>query len=107
MLTARVENRHVFDPLLVNERADLKVDLARRQLGGVNRRLAVFDNCHAQHGVVNFDEPAGVISDLAFANYRVHTITSPSNGSYVSISPGTTSRIAISSDATAMMLSLS
>ncbi len=53
---------------------------------------------------VGSDEPARVVGDLALA-YRVHTSTSPSYGSYVSISWSMIARIAISSDASATMSS--
>ena len=45
-------------------------------------------------------EATRVIGDAPFT-YRCHTITSPSYGSYVSISRSMTARIAISSDASA------
>ena len=51
--------------------------------------------------VDDLDEAARVVGQ------RVHTITSPSNGSYVSISWSTTARMAISSEASATRSSAS
>src|SRR4051794_21880600 len=92
---ARVEHGDVADALLVEQPAQLVVDLARGELARVERRAAVGDLRDARDGPVGLDQAAGVVG------HRCHTITSPSSGSYVSISRSITARIAISSDASA------
>src|SRR5207248_4428769 len=86
VLRARVAHRHLLDALLVEQPAQLQVDLAcghrmRVELG----RFAV-DLGDPEHGGVGLDQSPRVVGDAAFAHYRVHTSTSPSYGSYVSIS---------------------
>src|SRR4051812_4806869 len=99
--SARVEDRDVLHALLVEQPAQLGVDLARRQLARVELGPLAVDLGDLRDRPVQLDEPAGVVG----ARYLVHTITAPSYGSYVSISRSTTLRIAISLDASATMSS--
>src|SRR5581483_8682287 len=105
VLRARVQDRDVGEALLVEEAPQLQVDLPRRQVVGVERRAPVLDLRDARCVGVRLGEPARVVRDAALTGYRSHTSTSPSNGSYVSISRSSTARIAISSDASATMSS--
>src|SRR5581483_10095869 len=105
VLRARVQDRDVGEALFVEEAPQLQVDLPRRQVVGVERRAPVLDLRDARCVGVRLGEPARVVRDAALTGYRCHTSTSPSNGSYVSISRSSTARIAISSDASATMSS--
>src|SRR5262249_45111127 len=97
----RVEDRDVADPLLVEQPAQLVVDRARSEVLRVEHGAPVGDLRYAQDGRVRLDQAARVVG------HRCHTITSPSSGSYVSISRSITARIAISSEASATMSSAS
>src|SRR5204862_390344 len=101
-----IEHGHVGHALLVEQPTQLEVDLARREVLGVEHRLLALDLGDLEHGVVDLDEPARVVGDHPLT-YRVHTITSPSYGPQVSISWSTTARIAISSDASTTLSSAS
>ena len=107
VLRARVEHGDVFDAPLVEQPAQLEVDLARRQVLCVEDGLLAVDVGDLENRVVDLDKPARVVRDHALAGQRVHTITSPSYGSHVSISWSTIARIAISSEASATMSSAS
>src|SRR4051794_22998293 len=101
MERTRVEHRDVEDALPVDQPAQLGVDLARGEAARVQDRAAVGDLGGAGRRAVDLDETARVVGQ------RVHTITSPPKGSYVSISRSTTARMAISSEASATMSSAS
>ena len=100
VLGARVPDGDVLHALLVEEPAELEVDLPRRELLRVERGGLAVDLGDHRHRGVRLGEPARVVPDLRLA-YRCHTRTSRSYGSYVSISRSTIARIAISSDASA------
>src|SRR6266566_324090 len=78
VLGARVADGHVGDALVVDEAAQLEVDLPGGQLGRVEERgkpvLALLDNGH--HGGLRdgLGQPAGVVADL----HSCHTSTSRS-----------------------------
>src|SRR6185295_1339660 len=103
VLGARVLDRHVGDPLLVDQVAQLEIDLAGRELGGVEHRGRAVDLGDVGNFGVGFGQAASVVGRPAPAGrpYLLHTSTCPSYGSYVSISWSISARIAISSDAIA------
>src|SRR6201997_5166675 len=78
VLGARVEDGDVGDALLVEQPAELEVDLARGEILGVEDGPVAVDVGDHRHRVVDLDEAARVVADHPFAGYRVHTITSPS-----------------------------
>ena len=63
VLGAGILDRHVGDAALVDEAAQLEVDLARRQVLGVEDGLVAVDLRHVGDGVVRLHEPAGVVDD--------------------------------------------
>ncbi len=68
-----------MDALLVEEAAQLEVDLAGGQLAGVEYRPVAVDLGDPRHPLVELDEPARVEARLALlagGGYRFHTITS-------------------------------
>src|SRR5579871_1734116 len=76
---ARVAHGDVGDALVVHEPPQLEVDLARRQVVGVEGRTVAVDLRDARHRLVELDEAAGVearLAAVALERYRVHTITS-------------------------------
>jgi hypothetical protein len=75
---ARIQDRDVLDSLLVDETLQLRVDLARGEVLGVELRLVAVDLRDVRNLVVELDQPAGVEQDLSVRGYRVQTITSPS-----------------------------
>ena len=77
VLRAGVLHRHVGDALLVQQPAQLEVDLARGQVARVEHRPLAVHLGHLGDLGVRLRQPAGVVGDLALA-YRVHTSTSPS-----------------------------
>jgi hypothetical protein len=77
VLRAGVEDRHVGDPLLVDQPPQLGVDLARRERVRVERRAVAVDLGDARGCPVDLDEASRVVRDPRLA-YRCHTITSPS-----------------------------
>src|SRR3954447_5007835 len=105
VLRARVAHGDVLDALFVEKAPQLEVDLPRRQVVRVEARPGAVDLGNARRLGIRLRQAARVIRDPPLASYRCHTITSPSNGSYVSISRSRTARIAISSDASATMSS--
>ena len=95
-------------PSPVDQQAQLEVDLTRGQLACVEARAFAVDLGDTRNRLVELDQPARVkarLRDRAGRGYRVHTITSLSYGSYVSISRSITARIAISSEASTTMSS--
>src|SRR5579859_738549 len=78
VLGARVADGHVGDALVVDEAAQLEVDLAGGQVGRIEDRpravLAGFDRGHARRLRGGFGQAAGVIGDL----HSCHTSTSRS-----------------------------
>src|SRR6478736_3614336 len=100
VLGARVLDRDVGDAALVEQVLQLQVDLAGGELGRVEHGRRAVHLGDVGDGCIRLHQPAGVIRDLALA-YRFHTSTSPSYGSYVSISWSMIARIAISSEARA------
>ena len=77
---ARVAHGDVGDALLVDQPAQLEVDLARRQVVRVELGRGPVDLGDLGDGRVELDEAARVVADRVLA-YRCHTITSPSYGS--------------------------
>ena len=70
--------------LLVDQPSQFSVDLARREVLGVELRAVSVDLGDVRDRLVELDEAAGVEEDLGLAavrGYRVHTITAPSYGS--------------------------
>src|SRR5262249_46473519 len=105
---ARVLDRHVLNALLVDQPAQLAVDLAGGQVVRVEHGRLAVDLRDLGDRAVELYESARVVQELLLrvvCGYLVHTITSLSYGSYVSISRSTTLRIAISSEASATMSS--
>ena len=74
MTGARIEDRHVLDALLVEQPAQLGVDLARGQLARVEHGALAVDLGDLRDRAVELDEPAGVVGRAQV----VHTITAPS-----------------------------
>ena len=103
VLGARVADRHLAHAELVDEPAQLEVDLSRGQVAGIEARPVAVDLGRAGDALVELDQSAGI--EPCRRGYRVHTITSLSYGSYVSISWSITARIAISSEASTTMSS--
>ncbi len=68
VLGARVLDRDVRDAALVDEVAQLEVDLARAQVLGVEDGLVAVDQRHAGDGVVRLDQSAGVVDDSPLAD---------------------------------------
>jgi len=104
VLRARVLNGHVSHTLFVQKPAQFEIDQTGRQVFCVEGCAITVDLGDARRLGVRLGKPPRVVGDAALT-YRCHTITSPSNGSYVSISRSITARIAISSDASATMSS--
>jgi hypothetical protein len=79
----RVEDRDLLQTLLVDQSPQFSIDLAGRQVLGVELRALSVDFGDVGDLVVELDEAAGVEQDLRLAvrGYRVQTITSPSYGS--------------------------
>src|SRR5262249_19145056 len=102
---ARVPDRHVRDALLVDQPAELRVDLPRGHVAGLDHGARAVDLRLLRDRVVELDEPALVHAGLLA--HLLHTRTSPSYGSCVSISRSSTWRIAISSEASATISSSS
>src|SRR4051794_1401346 len=100
VLGARVLDRDVGDAALVEQVLQLQVDLAGGELGRVEHGGRAVHLRDVGDVRIRLHQPTGVIRDLALA-YRFHTSTSPSYGSYVSISWSMIARIAISSEARA------
>ena len=100
------QDGHLLDALLVQQAAELEVDLARREVVRVEGSDPVFDRRRTRRVRERLGQAARVVRD-ATLSYRCHTITSPSYGSYVSISRSTMARIAISSEARATTSSAS
>src|SRR5206468_12859192 len=105
MLRAGVLHGDVGDAFLVQQPPQLEVDLPRRERMGIEGRALAVDLGDPRSLRVRLCEAARVVCDAALSGYRRQTITSPSKGSYVSISRSRTARIAISSDASATMSS--
>src|SRR5262249_44819451 len=101
MQAAGVLDGHVAHAPLVDECAQLQVDLARRQPFGVEHGAIAVDLGDVGHRAVELDEPARVVLRLG-RTHRDHTRAWPSSGSNVVISWSMTREIAISSDASAM-----
>jgi hypothetical protein len=84
----RVEDRDLLQTLLVDQSPQFSIDLASRQVLGVELRAITVDFGDVRDLVVELDEAAGVEQDLGLAavrsggglaaRYRVQTITSPS-----------------------------
>jgi hypothetical protein len=76
----RVEDRYLLQTLLVDQSPQFSIDLASRQVLGVELRAITVDFGDVRDLVVELDEAAGVEEDLGLAvrRYRVQTITSPS-----------------------------
>jgi hypothetical protein len=76
----RVEDRDLLQTLLVDQSSQFSIDLAGRQVLGVELRAITVDFRDVRDLVVELDEAAGVEEDLRLAvrGYRVQTITSPS-----------------------------
>jgi hypothetical protein len=77
MLRAGVLDGDVLDPFLVEQPAELEVDLARREVVRVEGRPPVLDLRDARCLRMRLGEAPRVIGDPPFA-YRCQTITSPS-----------------------------
>src|ERR671932_2825144 len=77
VLRARVEDRDVLDPLLVDQPPQLGVDLSDREVARVELRAVAVDLRDARRRPVDLDQAARVVRDPRLA-YRCHTITSPS-----------------------------
>src|SRR5919201_1057029 len=92
VLRAGVLDRDVLDALLVEQPPQLEVDLPRRKVVRVEARAVPVGLGDARRLRVRLREPAGVIPDSAFP-YRCHASTTPSYGSYVSISWSMIARI--------------
>src|SRR4029079_10070729 len=77
VLRAGVLDRHIGHALLVEQPAQLEIDLARGQVARVEdgRRAVELRDLWALG--IRLRKPAGVIGDLPLA-YRCHTSTSPS-----------------------------
>ena len=76
---AGVADGHLAHALLVEQAAQLEVDLARRQVVRVEAGAVAVDLGDARDRLVELDEPARVEARLAAGavdGYRVHTITS-------------------------------
>src|SRR5580693_10691768 len=108
----RVEHGHLGDALGVQQPAQLEVDLPDGQVGRVQLRGVPADHRGLGGGGVRVGQPANVVAPGTHlgagrlgVHHLLHTITSPSYGSYVSISRSSTARIAPSSDASATMSS--
>src|SRR6188472_2102079 len=102
---ARIAHGHVGDALLVDQPPQLGVDLARGHLASLDHRALPIDLRLLRNRVVELDEPALVHAGLLA--HLLHTRTSLSYGSWVSISRSSTWRIATSSEARATMSSSS
>jgi hypothetical protein len=82
----RIENGYFLYALLVDQPSQFSIDLASREVLGVElRALSVYFG-DVRDLVVELDEAAGIEEDLvggvaAVGGYRVHTITAPSYGS--------------------------
>ena len=75
---ARVEDGHVGDTLLVDQPAQLGVDLSGRQLSGVEHGAAAVDLRALGDGVVELDEPPLVHPNGGPFAHLLQTRTSPS-----------------------------
>src|SRR6185312_5205162 len=79
---ARIQHGDVLHALLVEQPAQLGVDLARGEILGLEHRLVAVDLGDLRDGVVELDEPSRVEQDLGLGGaHRLHTITSLSYGS--------------------------
>ena len=82
MPCAGVQDCDFLDTLLVDQSAQFSIDLASRQVLGVELRALSVDFGDVRDLVVELDEAAGVEEDLLgigpVGRYRVQTITSPS-----------------------------
>jgi len=76
----RVEDRDLLQTLLVDQSPQFSIDLASRQVLGVELRAITVYFGDVRDLVVELDEAAGVEEDLRLTvrRYRVQTITSPS-----------------------------
>ena len=79
VLRARVRDRDVVHAQVVDEPPQLEVDLARRQIAGVEARAIAVDLGGPGYALVELDQAARV--EARRRGYRVHTITSLSYGS--------------------------
>ena len=82
MPCAGVQDGDVLDTLLVDQSPKFSIDLARREVLGVELRAITVDFGDVRDLVVELDEPAGIEEDLlglgTVGGYRLQTITSPS-----------------------------
>jgi hypothetical protein len=74
----RAQHGHVADAALVDQAAQLEVDLAGGQLARVEDGAVAVDLGDPRNLVVELDQAARVAPGVGLAGYRVQTITSPS-----------------------------
>jgi hypothetical protein len=74
----RIADGYLPHALLVEQPAQLAVDLPGGELTRVKLGTLAVDLGDLRHAAVELDEPAGVVGGAVLGGYRVQTITAPS-----------------------------